>query len=206
MIRSKIQKGLQRKGNTKTDSTILIEETGAMQITVRAGRFTDTLGESFDLLTDRTVDLTAGTNNFLALVYNPSTKVTDVWHATDPEAQPPIGFKELQMLIGWGWFIIPLGTTDIANIPLYCFTWIDNDVQARYKKEINPKTFRVVDRIKFYGRGEETGEEYEIDEMVHFIAGQPGVYFMCPVEGAVTRGRPCKVCGNMNTVKIKESK
>jgi len=201
---SKISKGLQRKGITSINSTILIEKTGVMQITIRAGRFTDVQSENFDLLADKVIDLVADTNNFVALVYNPVTGGVAVWHTIDGDADPPPGFKLLQTLIGWGWFIIPVGTTDIADVPLYCFTWIDNDAKPRYKKERDPETFQIEDRMKFYGRGEESGEEVEFDEIEHFIANQPGTYFMCPKDGAVTRGTPCKVCGNMDTVKIKE--
>jgi len=204
--KSKIYMGLQRKGNTKIDSTILVEKTGAMEITIRKGTYTDVLGETYTLDTDKVLTLVDGTNNFVALIYNPATGVLDVWHTTDPGAVPPTGFKLLQTLIGWGWFVIPTGTTDITNIPLYCFTWIDNTVEQRYKRERDPETFQVVERIKFYGKGEETGKEYEFDEIEHFIADKLGTYFYCPKDGAVTRGRPCKACGNMDTVKVKERK
>jgi len=195
--------GLQRKGATKLDSTLKIEKTGPMEITVRAGTYTDALGENYTLASDKVIALTADTNNFVALIYNPDTGVLDVWHTTDPLAEPPAGFKLLQTLIGWGWFVIPAGTTDIANVPLYCFTWIDNVVKQRYKRERDPETFQVVERIKFYGKGEETGQEIEFDELEHFVADRPGTYFYCPNEGAVTLGRPCKVCGNWDTVKVK---
>jgi len=201
--KSKIHMGLQRKGNTKIDSTIKIEKTGSMEITVRSGTYIDVLGESFTLASDKVISLTAGTNNFVALIYNPDTGVLDVWHTTDPQAVLPEGFKLLQVLIGWGWFVIPSGVTDITDIPLYCFTWIDNVVEQRYKRERDPETFQIVDRIKFYGKSEETGQEIEFDELEHFIADEPGTYFYCPNEGAVTRGRPCKVCGNRDVVRIK---
>jgi len=211
--RSKIHKGLQTKGNTKIDSTILIEKTGAMQITVRKGAYTDVLGTVYKIPADTVIDVKAGTDNYVALIHNPTTKENRIWHAevtlpwTTPHVipEPPADFKLLQTLIGWGWFIIPTGTTDITDIPLYCFTWIDN-VPIRYKPELDPETLRIVAKPKIIGKGEETGKEYEFDEIEHFVADKPGIYFYCPKDGMVTRGRPCKVCGNLDTVKIKEVK
>jgi len=182
-----------------------------MQITVRAGKYIDVLGVEYTLPADKPIDLAAPTNNFVALIYNPETGEVDVWHTTDVDAleaktlTPPTGFRLLQTLIGWGWFVIPAGTTDIADIPLYCFTWIDN-LPIRYKPELDPETLRIVAKPKLVGKGEETETEYEFDEIIHFVADEPGVYFYCPLDGAVTRGRPCKVCGNLDTVKVKEVK
>jgi len=203
-VKSKIFKGLQRRGKTHIDSTIKIEKTGPMEITVRAGTFTDVNGETFTLTSDKVITLTDGTDNYVALIYNPDTGVVDIWHTTEPEPTLPSGFKLIQPLIRWGWFVIPTGTTDIANIPLYCMTWIDN-VGIIYKLERDPR-FRIVKRIKFCGKGEETGKVYEFDEIEHFIADIKGTYFMCPNDGVVSRGRPCKKCGNMDTVKIKVKK
>jgi len=206
VVKSGIHRGLQRRGNTQIDSDISIEKTGAMEVTVRAGTFVDVNGEEFTLTSDTPISLSAGTDNFVALIHNPGTGETRVWHATDPDAEPPAGFKLLQTLVGWRWFVIPAGTTDIADVPLHTFTWIDNDVEQRYKKVSDPETLRVVDKLKFYGKGEESGKEYEFNEMEHFAQrkGQGGVFFMCPKCGAVTRGRPCKECGNRDTVKVKD--
>jgi len=187
-----------------------------MEITIKAGTYTDVLGETYTLDTDKVIALTDGTDNFVALIYNPDTGVVDIWHTTelphtDPVTgeelpKPPEGFKVVQVLIGWGWFIIPAGTTDITDIPLYCFTWIDNIIEARTVIERDPLTYQPIKRIRFYGKGEESGMEYEIEEIEHFIADELGTYFYCPNEGAVTRGRPCKVCGNMDVVRIKVRK
>jgi len=207
VVKSRIGQGLQRRGNTKIDSNILIEKTGPMQITVRAGTYTDVLGVDYELKNDKVINLEAGTNNFVALIYNPTTGELDVWHATDPTAEPPVGFKLLQVLIGWGWFVIPPGTTDIAGVPLHCSTWIDN-VGFRYKKLRDPETFKVIEKPVFYGKGEETGKEYEFEEIEHFAVRRDegkGIYFLCPSCGAVSRGKPCKKCGNKDCVKIKES-
>jgi len=204
VVRSKIFMGLQRRGNTKIDSTIKIEKTGAMEITVRKGIYTDPLGVKYELPSDKVISLTPGTKLFVILIHNPDTGETDIWHTTSRgiDLNLPPGFKFLERLIGWGWFIIPPDATDIANIPLYTMTWIDN-VGMRYKRMRDPETFQIVDKLKFYGKGEETGKEYEFDELEHFVADLPGTYFYCPNEGAVTRGRPCKVCGNMDVVRIK---
>jgi len=196
VFRSRIFRGLQRRGKTKIDSNILIEKTGPMQVTVRAGKYTDVLGADFilNLKEDKTFNLLPGTNNFIALIYNPNNKELCVWHtyrrldSREPAIPMPEGFKMLQVLVGWGWLVIPEGCTNINNIPSYCFTWIDN-VGIKHKIVRDERTFGIVEKPVFYGKGEKTGSIYEFEEIEHFAVRRDenkGNFFACPQCKAVT--------------------
>lgn len=131
MPKSRIYKGLQRRGDTKIRSTIKIRQSGVMQIRVHGGTFTDVDGNKYILSKPKIIDLMPDTNNAVSLIHNPTTDEVAVWHRTDPYESPPAGFREIQILIGWGWLVIPAGATMLPEF--YVFTWVDNIPMRRIK-------------------------------------------------------------------------
>jgi len=199
MIRSAIKKGLQRRGNSPVDSSILIEQTGDMEITVRAGSLTTPEGKSLTLASDTPITLTSDdTWPTLVYVYLTLDGKVDYRTATPPDFNEPVAFppidNKVRLLIGWGWLVIPAGATTLPDF--HTFSWIDN-LPMRRKPDGS---------LKLVGKGEDSGKEFEFDEIEHFAQrkGQGGVFFHCPQCGATTRGRPCRNCGNTDTVKIKD--
>ena len=214
MFKSKIWKGLQRRGNTKIDSNIFIEKTAPMQITVKKGIYIDVIGGEYILSQDKVISLTDNTDNFIALIYNPATNDINVWHTTDYEALPPSGYFVLQVLVGWNWFIIPKGITDIRSLDHHhAFTWIDN-VGILYKT-YRDKWGNIVRRPIFYGKGEKTKKKYLFEEVPHFarLKGEGGIFRYCPKCGRVDddlkiiteeTSEKCGFCENFDTVRIKD--
>jgi len=89
-------------------------------------------------------------------------------------------------LVGWGWLDVPEGVTDITNVKTYSFTWIDN-VGVRYKYVRVAGV--VLSNPMFFGKGEETGTEYEFDEIEHFAVRRDerrGTFYACLKEHSVT--------------------
>lgn len=197
MIRSKIHRGLQRRGNTKVDSDILLDQTGDMQLTVRAGTFVDAEGKEYTINSDTVYDLSSDPNYdkevFIGL-RNPSNPTVYKLEAAPPENESDRPDDHIHLLVGWKWLVIPAGASALPDF--HTFTFIDN-VGVREKP-----TGETV----FFGRGEESGNEHEFTEIEHYAQrkGQGGVFFACPECGAVTRGKPCKECGSKDTVKVKD--
>jgi len=204
MIRSRVHKGLQRRGNTKIDSGISLEQTESMELTVKAGEFVDVQGNVYTLSSNSVISLTSTTDKKYVSAWLTTTdgKTLQVETRELTQAQlnagegaPALNGRSVERLLGWDWCVIPANASSLPD-PVYTKTYIDN-VGVRRKPDGS---------VVFHGRGEETGNEYEFDEMEHFAQkkGRGGVFFYCPKCGAVTRGRPCKECGNRDTVKVKD--
>jgi len=126
------------KASTTLESTIKVEQTGPMQITVRAGYFVDMKGNKYEVLDDQVIDLTADATYdkeiYIALVRNIDTGEVDIWvddrvfdgytypaEVTDIEGN----WELITPIIGRDWFIIPPGTTDITDVEKYYMAVID---------------------------------------------------------------------------------
>jgi len=211
-IRSRIHRGLQRRGATKIDSDILVEQTGDMQITVRAGTFVDVQGNEFVLTDDAVFDLTsaAETKYIQFWLTNPSNPAVDKLEILQSELNAgeqwkgTISGQRIIRLVMAGWLVIPANVTFLPDF--HCFTWIDN-LPARRKPDGS---------IKLVGKGEDSGEEFEFDEVEHFakLGGKANILRHCPSCGKIddalteitsTEGSQCGHCGDRDTVKVKET-
>jgi len=80
-ILSKIHQGLQRPGRTRLDSSILVEQTGPMEITVRAGDWVAENGDVFTLLSDQVHAIPSDPDydTFIVIeLTNPSSPTTEL--------------------------------------------------------------------------------------------------------------------------------
>lgn len=135
MIKSKRFMGLIKRGTTKLNLTIRIEQTAPMQLTVRKGDYIDVQGNKFTLANDVVLDFTADFNYekgiTISLVKNKTTKKVDVWvdEVVQDElhlpANVPTDYEVLLVLVGAGWFIIPPNTANLTDIDIYCMKVIE---------------------------------------------------------------------------------
>ena len=135
MIKSEVGKGLISRGTTKLDLSIVIEQTGPMQLTVRKGAYTETDGTVSALLQDQILSFNADANFSksvtISLVKNISSGAVDVWvdevlqDGLTMPGDPPSGYQVIMNLVGGGWFIIPAGCVDLSNVDIYCFKVIN---------------------------------------------------------------------------------
>jgi len=213
MIRSKVHKGLQRRGNTRIDSSILLEQTGPMELAVRAGEFVDVQGNVYALPSDSVISLTSTTDKKYVSAWLTTTDGKTLQVETREltqaqlnagEAASALNGEPVERLLGWDWCIISANASSLPD-PVHTKTYIDN-VGVRRKPDGS---------VVFYGRGEETGNEHEFDEMEHFAQrkGQGGVFLMCPKCGKVdddkeilssVKGSKCGFCEHKDTVKVKD--
>jgi len=211
MIRSKIHKGLQRRGITRIDSSIRMEQTGSMELTVRAGEFVDVQGNVFVLPEDKSISFepAAEKKYTSAWLTTADGKTLDVEtreltqsQLDSGESAPALAGKSVVRVLGWDWCIIPPNASSLPKTHTY--TWIDN----------LPLKRKVDGSLRLVGRGEETGEKYEFDEIEHFAQrkGQGGIFSYCPKCGKVDDDRKniteeesekCGYCGNKDTVEVK---
>lgn len=143
-IKSETGRGLIYAGDTPLAISIVIEHTGPMQLTVRAGSFTNTgqrrkdkLGEwlpwieepqTYTLVADQVLNLTSDLNFAkhydIDLVSDGVTTDILIRSQLDDgieEWSPyPVGWKQAHDLILP--FTVPAGTADLANVDIYVWT------------------------------------------------------------------------------------
>jgi len=135
MIKSEVHKGLIKRGLTKLNLTINIEQTGPMSLTVLAGTYTDVGGSTFALTEDIVLNFVADgeykKDVTVSLVKNKATEEVEIWmdevlgDGLHAPADIPIEHELLLQLVGHGWFIIPPNTTDLSSIDIYCMKVIE---------------------------------------------------------------------------------
>ena len=124
MIKSKVNEGRINAGGTQLASTIVIEQTGLMQLTVNSGAFTHTNGDTWMLEDDQIFDFVADAD------YSTSVKiqigdidgVVDVWCGTKVND----GIEEFDKPEGWNTgidliynFVIPAECIDLTPIDIF---------------------------------------------------------------------------------------
>jgi len=196
-VYSKIHQGLQRRGDTALDSSILVEQTGPMIITVRAGDWITEKGETYTLPVDMDHTVPSNPNydtlNVLEFT-NPSAPTTELlsWKPGAGDTPPDPTYERIIFppLIGSGWLVVPAGASSLPDFRAR--TTIDN---------VGIKT-TAEGSIIFFGRGQESGREFEFDEIEHFARGRgkAGTIFYHPADGSVSRGKK----GDRDAVKIKD--
>jgi len=211
-VRSKIHRGLQRRGTTGIDSSILVEKTDAMQITVRAGTFVDVQGNIYTLDSDKVFDISSPPETKYIRIWlaNPSSPTVDCQYILQSDLNQgkpwsgTLSGSRIQPLIREGWLVVPANATELP-IPIHAYTWIDN-LPLRRKPDGS---------LKLVGKGEKSGEEYEFDEIEHVarLKGKSNILRHClncsrvdDDQDAITsvKGLQCGYCGNEDTVRIKE--
>ena len=135
------------RGDTKLSNTIVLEQTAPMQLTFRSGRFVDTDGAEFVLVSDEVVDIPFDASHkrmFTAAVGNLSGRIAIVAELLDnvslsnftdtsftdddgnvfvhaaEKFHPKTGFRYLvdRWLVPRGACLIPEGTTDLATVSI----------------------------------------------------------------------------------------
>jgi len=127
MIKSEVHKGLIRRGATKLDLTIEVEQTAPMQLTVRKGTYTNVSGDAYELRKDVALDFIGDVDKTItvSLVLKTSSGEVDIWVDEVPmdglhlPADTPSGYQVLIELIGASWFILPTGCADLSQIDIY---------------------------------------------------------------------------------------
>ena len=128
-IKSEIYKGEIYAGDTQLSSTIAVEQTGAMQLTVKAGTFTHTDGQPWLLDADAVFDLVSDANHPTSVKIEigdiEPDGIMDVWCGTKVED----GIEEFDVPEGWNIgqelvfnFSIPAGCTDLTPIDIFVLT------------------------------------------------------------------------------------
>lgn len=133
VVKSEIHRGLIKRGYTKLNSTINIIQTAPMQLTVKAGVFTDVQGNNFRLENDIVIDLASDPNfDFQVLItLIHGVNGVDVWldqfllDGLHYNASCPNGYTPLIVLAGYESFIIPKNTTSLDNIDIFVLKVID---------------------------------------------------------------------------------
>ncbi|MBE3144664.1 MAG: hypothetical protein IMZ61_12200 [Planctomycetes bacterium] len=135
MIKSEIYKGHIYAGATELASTIVVEQTGLMQLTVRKGKFTCTDGTSHLMESDSVFDLVSHPDYFTEIKIeighipheDPSdwSGIVDIWCGTKvndgvEEFDPPAGWVTGHPLVFN--FVIPAGCTDLTPIDIFVLT------------------------------------------------------------------------------------
>jgi len=127
MITTARYQGLIYAGRTHLASTIRVEQTGARELTVRAGVFTTTDGRPFVLAADQRFTLTAdpvATKHYEAELGLTATGEVDVLLRSRlrPDGYPPLpdGWTTVTVLICT--LTVPPGTTDLSGITINVLT------------------------------------------------------------------------------------
>ena len=131
-IKSEVYNGKIYAGDTQLSSTLEVEQTGAMQLTVKSGTFTNTGGTQWTLDADVVFDLVADencpTNVKIEIGDVEPDGILDVWCGTCVQD----GIEEFDVPEGWiaGHplvynFSIPSGCTDLTQIDIYALTVLD---------------------------------------------------------------------------------
>lgn len=97
MIKSELYRGLIFAGNTPLASDLVVEQTGPMQLTVRAGSLTDTRGN----------------------VYQVPETVLDVVPGNDPMQPYQVMVGDVLVVLP---FSVPVGCTDLSELDIYVLT------------------------------------------------------------------------------------
>ena len=129
MIRSETFKGLIYSGNTQLASTIVVEQTGKMQLTVRKGVFTHTDGSYWTLPANAVFNLVADPTYPIEVKIEigdiESDSVADIWCGTKVND----GIEEFDLPVGWNTghtlvfnFVIPAGCTDLTDVDIFVLT------------------------------------------------------------------------------------
>jgi hypothetical protein len=125
-IISEVYKGKIYSGETQLFNTITVEQTGAMQITVKAGVFTHTNGDTWTLENDQVFDLIADPDYTTSVQIEigdvEPDGIMDVWCGSRVND----GIEEFDIPEGWHKghnlvynFEIPAGCTDLTPIDIY---------------------------------------------------------------------------------------
>lgn len=128
-IKSDVYKGKIYSGSTRLASTIAVEQTGLMQLTVKSGVFTHTNGDTWTLASDAVFNLTSSpdypTGVKIEIGDIEPDGVMDVWCGTCVQD----GVDEFDIPAGWRVghalvfnFSIPAGCTDITPIDIFVLT------------------------------------------------------------------------------------
>ena len=125
MIKTQIYQGLIYAGESLLKNTITVEQTGAMQLTVKAGIFTHTNGDTWTLEDDQVFDLVADVyyTTDVRIQIGDIDNVVDVWCGTKVNDN---GIEEFDEPTGWNAghdlvfnLTIPAKCTDLTPIDIY---------------------------------------------------------------------------------------
>jgi len=124
------------KASTSLESSIRVEQSGPMQITVRKGYFIDMQGNKYELKDDQVIDFSSDSTYdkeiYVALVKNITTEEVDIWvddriiDGFTEAADVPDGWEVITPLVGRDWLIIPAGTADIKNVEKRYLAIVEN--------------------------------------------------------------------------------
>lgn len=128
-IKSETYQGKIYSGSTQLASTIAVEQTGLMQLTVRKGLFTHTDGRTWTLATDAVFNLASSpdypTDVKIEIGDIEPDGIMDVWCGTCVQD----GVDEFDIPAGWRTghslvfnFTIPAGCTDLTPIDIFVLT------------------------------------------------------------------------------------
>ena len=128
-IKSETYKGQIYAGSTKLASTIVVEQTGLMQLTVKSGVFTHTNGSKWILDTDAVFNLVSSpdypTDVKIEIGDIEPDDIMDVWCGTCVQD----GVDEFDIPAGWNIghalvfnFSVPAGCTDLTPIDIFVLT------------------------------------------------------------------------------------
>ena len=143
-IKSEVGTGKIYAGDTSLAISIVVEQTGPMQLTIRAGSFTTTgqrrkdkdgkwlawieESKTYTLVTDEVVNITSDPNfskdydiDLISRGVDTDILVRSVLNDGIEEFAPyPAGWKQVHDLILP--FTVPAGTTDLASVDIYVWT------------------------------------------------------------------------------------
>ena len=126
-IKSELYQGKVFAGDTQLSSTIAVEQTDKMQLTIKAGTFTHADGMQWTLDSDAIFDLVADANypTQVMIEIGDIESVVGVWCGTCVMD----GIEEFDIPEGWNAghalafnFAIPAGCSDLAPIDIYVLT------------------------------------------------------------------------------------
>ncbi len=127
MIISALHRGKIYAGDTRLASTITVEQTAAMQLTVRAGTFTYTNGDAWTLATDAVFDISANANTPTECIVEIGdiAGVCDAWCGTrllddTEDFDVPAGWRTGHAIVFP--FVIPAGATTLDEIAICVLT------------------------------------------------------------------------------------
>lgn len=119
-VKSTRRKGLQSRGNTPIDGDFTISKSGTV-VEVSSGTFIDVNGNEYTV-PQTSVDVGTSTE----------IKEIGIWLYEDKNGNTHVEIGEkrpnnvIQMLVAPDWFIVPANTSDLSNVDMYAFGWIDS--------------------------------------------------------------------------------
>lgn len=159
---TKRRKGLQSRGKTSIDADLTIEKFGTV-VSVSDGTYVDINGNEYSVNGTRK-DIGKSKNDRKIGVY-----IVDTGNSFDVKIgeRSEVSGEVLQVLVYPDWFKVPANTSDLSNVDMYAFGWIDeNPEEVEKQLPDNSEALQHKDLQKLKRDGKELTVENKADLVI----------------------------------------